>query len=74
MPRSGKLLLKWMKRRIEPMGYTVDIDDPIPTVCSGKEFMALVESQRPDWCDSAHLEDGDPAVCALFTPPCACGT
>ena len=57
MPRSGKLLLKWMKRRIEPFGYTVDIDDPVPTVKSGKEFMALVASQRPDFCEAASLDD-----------------
>lgn len=57
MPRSGKMLLKWMKRRIEPFGYTVNIDDPCPSVASGKEFMALVASQRPDFCDAAQLDD-----------------
>jgi len=57
MPRSGKMLLKWMKRRIEPFGYTLDIDDPCPSVCSGKEFMALVASQRPDFCEADKLDD-----------------
>jgi len=60
MPRSGKMILKWMHRRVTPFGYKVDVDDPVPDVASGKEFLALITSQRPDYCDAANLDGSDP--------------